>query len=134
MSKGPGTIQRAIIDAIQDGGAYPLPWIADRAGFDISRLPVRQSFARAANTLYASGAVRLWDARWPSKVVVVAKAGVEPVEADWALAKLRHVETLDYGAGYEVRWNAGAASLKGDATPAQELIAKDTARVNAKSA
>ena len=130
MSTGPGIIQRAIISAIDDGGLYPLPWIADRAGYDLSKLAVRQSFARAANTLYTNGAVKLWDARWPSKVLVVAKADEEPTDADWALAKLRHVETLDYHAGYEVRWEAGAASLSGDATPVQELIVKDTARIN----
>ncbi len=69
MSKGPGTIQRLILDAIHDGGifepapdakVYPLLYIAHAAGYDVTKLSVRQSFTRAARKLDDSGEVNLW--------------------------------------------------------------------------
>jgi hypothetical protein len=68
MSRGPGTIQRIIIDAVTNGigGTFPdarfLPLlvIADNAGYDTTKLAVRQSFARAARALDGSGTIALW--------------------------------------------------------------------------
>jgi hypothetical protein len=87
MSRGPGTIQRIIIDAVTNGigGTFPdarfLPLlvIADNAGYDTTKLAVRQSFARAARALEASGAAEVWQmpVSVPFGRSVISRAKVE---------------------------------------------------------
>ena len=60
---------------------------------------MRQSFTRAAQTLYDSDTIKLWIARWPSKVTLIAGPDVDPSDADFDLARLRHIETYDHDAG-----------------------------------
>jgi hypothetical protein len=76
VSKGPGIIQRLILDAASNGvtprpegsplfpaepKVYPLLYIAHAAGYDTTKLSVRQSFARAARKLAANGQIDLWN-------------------------------------------------------------------------
>ena len=99
MSRGPGTIQRTILDAVTNGvgGDFPdarfLPVlvIADKAGYDTTKLSVRQSFTRAAYALEGKDSVAVWlirvsagastvisRARIEREMLCVAPAGYEP--------------------------------------------------------
>ena len=53
MSRGHGSIERAILDAAGTGRLLALVYIAARAGYDPENLSVRQSFGRAARRLEA---------------------------------------------------------------------------------
>lgn len=55
MSRGPGTIQRLILEAVQEDGVWPVLVIAKAHGYDVSKLAVRQSFTRAAWRLADDG-------------------------------------------------------------------------------
>ena len=87
MSRGPGTIQRIVIDAVTNGigGDFPdarfLPLlvIADKAGYDTTKLSVRQSFARAARALVDNGAIQAWTlpVGVPFGRTVISRAKVE---------------------------------------------------------
>ena len=130
MCKGPGTIQRAIVATVTELGPCPLLWIAEQAGYDTTKLAVRQSFTRAARKLYGSDAVTLWTIRWGTGRAVTIVSLAEPTPAEMTVAFVRHYETRNPDGGVEFRRDAAIKSLQGTATEGQELVAADTARIN----
>jgi hypothetical protein len=55
-----------ILDAAGHGSVYPLLYVAKVYGYDVTRLSVRQSFARAARRLADEKHVALWTLRVPT--------------------------------------------------------------------
>jgi len=99
MSKGPGTIQRLILDATRNGGVHPLLHIMTTAGHDITKLSVRQSFSRAARRLADDGYITLWATTVPTihsalrglsnprDITCVSARNVQPSDEDWTLCR-----------------------------------------------
>lgn len=123
MGRGPGAIQTAIIDAIGDGGAHPLLHIARAAGHDITKLPVRQSFTRAAYKLRDDGHADLWDMPYLTSrgvsnsvtnrqvVTCISIRGRDLADDDWLAAKFRCGAVFDPDVTYGLRYAIGEASL-----------------------
>jgi hypothetical protein len=108
VSRGPGVVQQFILAAIRDfGGVLPLISIATAAGYDITELSVRQSFARAGRKLADDGKIEFWYLTVPTarngltgeltcyrRIAVVGQWGVDPNRDDWELARERAHDVL----------------------------------------
>lgn len=100
VSRGHGTIEQTILAAADSGRLLPLVYIAQVTHHDPDRLPVRQSFARAARRLEDQGLIDLHYIRMPTAtnsrtgnpvnerpVLCSARAGTDITDDMWVDAR-----------------------------------------------
>ncbi|MBX7434163.1 hypothetical protein JDV09_18875 [Mycobacterium sp. Y57] len=95
MSRGPGTIQRAIVKAAleQPASLAPLAVVAELEGQDWRRDSVRRAWTRAADRLYEQGQIGLWTLELPVSWSV--NSGI--ARGDVLCVSAPDVESLDDG-------------------------------------
>jgi hypothetical protein len=75
VSRGPEGVEQTILEHTQKGGIWPVTFVAQASGRDISDPSVRRSFAGAARQLHMKGLVELWWIHSPTAHITPGSPG-----------------------------------------------------------